>query len=159
VGVRPTFAYVSSPIAAAYDFPTHVPGTLARFEWVSRSDGAEDLRIFSPPGNSREAAYFRGLYTLPGVAVPFPNTTTYVPESLLADVVSVVTGYGNGGKPIIGGHQITTLSIKGPASLGCFQDFELDLDTIPAIFADKSILKVGLVLLNGTQWGLGTKPV
>jgi hypothetical protein len=141
-------------LTARYDFPTHVPAKLAKFEWIQRSDAREDLKVYSPPNSTIPAAVFRGLYTLPGVAVPIPNTTTYIPANLFKEVVSVISGFDNG-QPVISGHKSVQFNIQGTASVACMQSYEASEGGL----SQGGILPVGLVLLDGSKYSVAPEPI
>lgn len=152
---RPTQGYTSSPLPAAYNFPTHVPSKYARFEWMKRSDGLEDLNVYAPPNATMPSAWIKGLWKVPDVAIPIPNTTYFIPTNLLDEVVSVIGGYGADGDPIITGHLLPHLDIQGTASLGGFGSY----GALEGGMSQGGILPIGIYLNAGSKYSVSVRPI
>jgi hypothetical protein len=152
---RTTQAYTSSPVAARLDFPTHVFQKLARFEWIQRPDGFQDLNIYAPPNASTPSAWVKGLWSLPFLTVPVPNTTYFIPQSLFDEWASVVSGFNADGTPDITGHKLTHFDIQGTATIGGFGSY----GAVEGGFALGGILPIGIYLRNGTKFSVSSRPV
>eukprot|EP00884_Botryococcus_braunii_P004305 jgi/Botrbrau1/13876/Bobra.0056s0108.1 len=152
---RSTQVYTSSPLAAQLDFPTHVFSKVARFEWSTRPDGLEDLNIYAPPTASTPSAWVKGLWSIPFLAIPVPNTTYYIPTNLFDELVSVISNFEPNGTPNITGHRLTHFDIQGTTSIGGF----LSYGAVEGGLSQGGILPVGLHLNDGTKFSVGSRPI
>eukprot|EP00884_Botryococcus_braunii_P008875 jgi/Botrbrau1/1798/Bobra.0217s0049.1 len=156
--LRPSVLWASPGGAVTADprFPLAWPTKIADFNWTTRADGRQDLVLYSPPGSGKKVGEVRGLYLVPGLAIPVPNTTTFLPESLnaLSDLNSIVDSYDNPGP--IQGHVKLDLSISGTATIATLESFHFSES--PLATADP-FFPVGLGLLDGSKWFIKTTRV
>jgi hypothetical protein len=154
--LRPTALWASPSGAVTADpaFPLHWPTKVADFQWTTRPDGREDLVLYAPPGSGKKVGEVRGLYLARNLAIPFPNTTLWVPGDILSDLNSVVDSYENPSRIL--GHVKLDLSIAGSATLSFFESYNFWEGPLATA---GTFLPVGLGLLEGTKWHISAKPV
>jgi hypothetical protein len=148
---RITQAYSSVVSPTLPTYPPHTPHKLARFVWMSWSDGKTDLRVFSPPDTQFPVLAVHGLHALP-FTVPYPNSTSTGLGSLFMYHQTVLPQENNPSAGVT--RFVQSLSWTSNLTVGFFQSFETLSDDLSL---DGSILPIGL-LYKGGQMGVSVAP-
>eukprot|EP00884_Botryococcus_braunii_P023645 jgi/Botrbrau1/9965/Bobra.0012s0060.1 len=141
---RVTQAYSSAVPPTLPEYPERIPHRLARFDWRHRSDGATDLKIFSPPNSTIPVFSIFGLSRLPFISFPITPELVSTLNLNTRFVQSVVEEYDTPG-PILG-HVIVEASFVGNAGVALYTNFE----TSDALDMDGGFYNVGLYVYNAT---------
>lgn len=141
---RVTQAYSSAVPPTLPEYPERIPHRLARFDWRHRSDGATDLKIFSPPNNTSPVFSIYGLSHLPFISFSITPSLVSALNLNTRFVQSVVDEYDTDA-PILG-HVIVEASFVGSASIALYSNFE----TSDALDMDGGFYNLGLYIYNAT---------
>lgn len=144
VAARVTQAFASAVPATLPSFPLHIPSKLAKFDWTHRSDGANDLKIYSPPDSTDPVLSIFGLSRVPFIT--FPITPNFF-VALNLDVKflqTVVDQYGPDGKVL--GHILVGATFDGTGGIGIYSRYE----TSDALDLDGGFYNAGFNLRNAT---------
>lgn len=142
-GGRVTQAFSSAIPPTLPMYPVHSPHRLAKFEWTHRSDGATDLKLYSPPNSTVPILSIWGLSRVPFVSFPvgfnFFNSLGISQKF----VQSVVDSYEPVGP--IKGHVLAEVGVEGTGGIALWSRFE----TSDALDLDGGFLNVGFAVENG----------
>jgi hypothetical protein len=117
---RITAGYASNARGCAWDSPIADTCRPARFDWVTRSDGREDVKIYSPPDAPVPDLVIRGLTIWQYTAIPITGLPIAVRQTLVSNVT-----VDKDGKAAISGHWVNDVGFKKAVlSLALFEDIE-----------------------------------
>lgn len=144
VAARITQAFASAVPPTLPSFPLHIPSTLARFDWTHRSDGANDLKIYSPPNRTEPVLSIVGLSRVPFISFPITPSFFIALNLNTKFLQSVVDEYGTNGRVL--GHILVGATFDGTGGIGTYSSFA----TSDALDLDGGFYNAGFNLRNAT---------
>lgn len=144
VTARITQAFASAVPPTLPSFPLHIPSKLARFAWTHRSDGANNLKIYSPPNSPDPVLSIFGLSRVPFISFPITPSFFIALNLNTKFLQSVVDQYGPGGK--VEDHILVGATFDGTGGIGIYSRF----DTSDALDLDGGFYNAGFNLRNAT---------
>eukprot|EP00884_Botryococcus_braunii_P001350 jgi/Botrbrau1/11215/Bobra.0075s0011.1 len=140
---RVTAGYASDAKGCGSDSPIADTCRPARFDWATRSDGREDVKIYSPPDSNVPDLVIRGLTIWKYTAIPITGLPIAVRQTLVSNMT-----VDKDGKAAINGHWLNDIGFKKAIlSLALFESIESRTSFVnPAGF-----WREGAGFLNGTR--------